>query len=133
MLRTRNKCIICKSNDLEKFITFENIPIYMGCQYDREILKNNQSWLICKKCDCILLEELIPLEILYKHSHNAGFGITWKKHYDDFSLYIINFCGQNICEIGAGNCKLANNLIEKKEDIIDYYILKKIILLMLIK
>lgn len=68
------------------------------------------------------MNDLIPLNILYKNSHNGGIGRTWDKHYKDYANYIVNFCGSDIIEIGAGNCRLASNLININKNINEYCI-----------
>ena len=118
----RTSCVICSKNNWDILYTFIQIPIFMGCQYDNDIIKHDQTWLICKDCGCIFLNDLIPLNILYKNSHNGGIGRTWDKHYKDYANYIVNFCGSDIIEIGAGNCRLASNLININKNINEYCI-----------
>ena len=109
----RMACPICISKKKEHLYTIKNMPIYFGCrEVSAETITSDQTFIICKNCSCIYVEELIDLELLYGHNHNTDIvGKTWKKHYELFYEFIFTESFANkklhILEIGDASAKLA--------------------------
>ena len=64
----------------------------------------------CKNCGCIQLSNLIPLDTLYKNSHNASVGKTWGRHHLEFYEFIKSYAKGTLVEVGGGNLHLAKYL-----------------------
>jgi len=112
----RNNCVICSSPFLEHLTTFNNMPVFPHFHLKNEIFKTeNQTWVICKECGCIQLENLIGLDELYGVSHNSITGKTWETHNNMFINYIEKNMGEKILEIGGGNLSICNILIKKEK------------------
>ena len=107
----RDKCLIC-NDETEHLYTFPDFPIYMGSS-DSIDLRQDQIWNICKSCGTIQLKELIELDVLYDEPHNPAIGATWKQHNKDFANYILKNRKGPILEIGGGNGKIANEVLQQ--------------------
>lgn len=116
----RNYCVVCKNKNSDVLHIFKNFPIFMGARQGDGLEYHDQKWMICKSCGCIYLGELIPLEILYKYSHNGGIGPSWNKHYEKYAEYIQKYCGTTVAEIGSGNCRLAEHILKQNNDVLTY-------------
>jgi len=119
----RISCVVCNS-EIEHILTFENFPIYMGTNTEKQNEVSNMKWSSCINCGCVQLQQLIKPEILYKEPHNPSIGKVWENHNNEFSDLISQYEHQRILEIGGANLKMAN-LISKKAnfvcyDVIDY-------------
>ena len=111
----RKNCVICNrklpGDEAGELYTLPKVPIHMGVVEERATegyiwTVQDQVWTCCYACDCVQLKYLIPLEVLYKNSHNSGkIGPSWENHHTKFSQFIIeNASGaKSIVEIGAGN------------------------------
>ncbi len=103
----RNKDIITGETDFEVLYTFLKFPVYMGttCDDITQDITADMCWNISKGSGMIQLSKLVPDNILYKKSHNAGIGAVWKEHYDAFADFIHENVedGSTIIEIGGGN------------------------------
>lgn len=122
----RNFCCICESEDLTFFMELKSFPILMGTtlkpsEGDKFV---DQKWVVCQKCGCLQLIDLIPLEVLYSEQHSAGaVGVIWQEHHRAFSKFILVDHPSNICEIGAAHGVLASNILNLKSDI-DYLVIE---------
>jgi len=110
----RNHCVVNNKNDLELLYSINNFPVFMGCvtHPPEDDIKTNMNWYISKSTGSIQLNPLIPLDILYKDSHDSGsVGNMWNLHHEAFSKFINKFSVTNVLEIGAGHGKLATNYL----------------------
>jgi 2-polyprenyl-3-methyl-5-hydroxy-6-metoxy-1,4-benzoquinol methylase len=115
----RNKCCICESIDLKFFFEILKFPIFMGTTLDSqtEDIFQDQKWVLCDKCGCLQLSELIPLKILYSKEHSAGaVGEIWKNHHKMFAYFILADAPKSICEIGSARCELASIILEENSE-----------------
>ncbi len=106
----RDECIIC-NGEIEHLYTFTDFPIYMGSSTAQDRRKD-QTWNICKSCGTIQLKDLVALDVLYDKPHNPAIGVTWDKHNKDFASYILQNSTGPIMEIGGGNGKIANKVLQ---------------------
>jgi hypothetical protein len=118
--KVRNKCVICNGTRLEHVYTFDLFPVYMGVSDNAVVdddIYNDMIWAICKDCGCVQLKYLVDLSILYHKGHNSGCGKTWQNHHEEFSEFVVKYCGSNILEIGGGNLKLADLVTDGRGDL----------------
>jgi len=114
----RENCVICNGDKFKSKILLHDVPIYMGVTnlpFETDIFFE-QNWIECNLCGCIQLSKLIPLSLLYSHSHNSVIGNIWHKHHFEFMKFVLKAKPENILEIGAGDGYLAN-LVLKNSDI----------------
>ena len=107
----RNFDVLNNSNQLETLQIIKNFPVFMGTvnHDNKQDLTAEMSWVISKKTGMIQLNKLIPLDILYKNSHESGvIGKLWDDHHSSFCRFIENYKHDQIIEIGGGNGILAN-------------------------
>lgn len=107
----RKNCISCNSNLIAQH-TIKDFPIFMGTttQEKNKDLSADMVFSKCESCNLIQLTDLIPLDILYKNSHNQPIGKTWINHHKKFSNFVLKFSRQNIIEIGGAHLMLARHL-----------------------
>ena len=87
---SRERDMLLGGADLEEICVFRNFPVYMGTteQDIGEDLFEDMQWMISRHSGMVQLGKVIPDKILYKISHNTGYGKTWKEHYHDFSKFL---------------------------------------------
>ena len=74
----------------------------------------DQEWSICKKCGCLQLVKLIPLDLLYSSSHHETVvGNMWNQHHQEFANFILKDNPSSICEIGSAQGFLASIILNK--------------------
>jgi 2-polyprenyl-3-methyl-5-hydroxy-6-metoxy-1,4-benzoquinol methylase len=114
---SRENCVICGSKELKPKIVLYDMPIYMGVSnYPADEDKFfEQNWAECVSCGCIQLKKLIPLNLLYSHSHNSVIGKIWHNHHLEFMKFVLEAKPDNILEIGAGDGYLANLILMNRE------------------
>ncbi len=101
------KCRFCNSSKLTKLISYENYPIFVGCE-DHEIEFDktcNFSIYHCDRCEIIQQMKIAPLEIMYKEQRAFGLGKIWGQHYDHFFRFMYQDmeASEVIAEVGGGN------------------------------
>jgi 2-polyprenyl-3-methyl-5-hydroxy-6-metoxy-1,4-benzoquinol methylase len=110
---------VITGNDLKIIHKFENFPVFFGCTDSpkKNDLAANMIWGIDSKSGAIQLTKLVPLEILYQEQHVDGTGLTWKKYYEDFAIFIQKQNPRNVLEIGGGAGQLAQNVTKASSKI----------------
>ena len=105
---------VITGSELEIIHKFKNFPVFFGCTDlpKKNDLVANMIWGIDPKSGAIQLTKLVPLKILYQEQHTDGTGLTWKKYYEDFAIFIQKQNTKNILEIGGGTGQLAQNVIK---------------------
>ena len=120
LTKKRDRCCIC-SNLLEnEDLVIKNVPIYMGTVRStfKEDKKYDQKWVICKKCGCIQLLELLPLEELYSKNHsNEVVGKIWNEHHKSFAQFIASNNPKNLIEVGGAHGYLATLIVENLKNV----------------
>ena len=112
----RPNCVICSNAIFSPTITLKNMPIYMGVATN-EIYNDlffDQRWAECSTCGCLQLNQLVPLDLLYSHSHNSVIGNIWKNHHLEFKKFVLENSPKTIIEIGGGDGYLANLILNDK-------------------
>ena len=111
----RKKCFLCKSADLKEICKIDNFPVFMGStkQNIEEDLYEDLIFQKCCNCGSAQIKNLIPLEVLYKDTHNNAVGGVWKSHHEQFSEFASPFATGNVIEIGGSNLIVANNLASR--------------------
>lgn len=107
----RNTCAICYG-ELKFIYRLDEMPINLACVnlYEKQQYNyDTMSFSMCSTCNTIQLDKLIPLDILYKTSHNTtSVGKTWENY---FILFINKIHGlindKIILEIGCPSGKIA--------------------------
>ncbi len=105
-MQERTRCAIGETPDLEPLYRFDSFPVFMGCtDEDPETdLHAPMDWWISKKSGLIQLKRLVPLDVLYAHSHGSGcIGGLWESHHNAFADFIRQFQPKAIIEIGGGH------------------------------
>jgi predicted SAM-dependent methyltransferase len=128
MNNLRIKCAVCHgklSSNLQNSILVDdnnisteknvykiyNIPTNLSCLENvEEYHYDTLSFAICMDCNTIQLDKLIPLNILYKNSHNnTSIGKVWENYFHFFVDNIKNkIINKTILEIGCPSGKIAN-------------------------
>lgn len=114
----RNQCPICGSSEYEKLYRIPKFPVFMGTVAAENIDNyhfESITYMVCKYCDCVFIEELIDPTLLYMNNHNTDIvGATWQKHYEDLVNFVLSSIksGSNILEIGDPSAKVANPCCE---------------------
>jgi hypothetical protein len=100
----RDKCVLC-SNPIVETISIPNMSVYIA----PTDLVANADFRIgeCISCGLPQLTELIPLETLYANTHYSALGKMWDDHFEEFSQFVINNCGDasRFLEIGDPSYK----------------------------
>lgn len=124
----RNKCVVSENEDLELIYSLKNFPVFMGCVEDKDSSKDEKldmNFFISRTTGSVQLNPLVPLSILYKDSHGSGsIGISWQKHHNEFSNFILKFNVKNIFEIGGGHGNLAKMYIDKNNNNVKWTVLE---------
>ena len=106
----RKKCVITEKKDLEHLHTIKNLAIYIGCtnKSQKKDIKEDMEVYISRSSGVIQLRKLLPLDVVYFEYHSEAVGKVWKKHFQEFSKFILkNNKSKKIIEIGGSNGHLA--------------------------
>jgi 2-polyprenyl-3-methyl-5-hydroxy-6-metoxy-1,4-benzoquinol methylase len=123
LCKERKLCILC---DLivDNILPFDlETPVFAGATTTniKDDLTSKFNIQYCNKCNSAQTKYLIPLEYLYQISHNQLVGDIWEQHHYDYANFIIKHNTEfNILEVGAGNMKLAKNIIDICQGILNY-------------
>jgi len=115
----RSTDLLSGDSDLEHLYTFEKFPVFMGCvEHDAtQDLLVDSIWEIGRETGIVQLKKLIPLHILYEHSHGSGdVGKVWQEHHSAFAKFIARYEPKSVLEIGGGHGRLAK-IYEEHSDI----------------
>ncbi len=114
----RQSCEIAHTEDLEDLYTLKDFPVFMGC-VDGEKSEDkchDMTWSISKSSGFLQLRELLPLELVYSMSHNAGVvGKVWDEHHESFAEFIRGFAPKHVLEIGGGSGILSYKYHDKED------------------
>lgn len=100
----REFCVYDKTK-INVIKTIKNFPVYCGQSEETQYDTLDLSFGISNN-GTIQTTSLVPLEILYKHSHNDAIGNTWEQHFKSLSSFISpHIHNKNIFEFGGGTCK----------------------------
>ena len=80
-----------------------------------EDLKVDMIFSQCKECGIVQLEELVPLDVLYRDAHNNSIGKVWQRHHLEFANFIKKYASGDVVEVGGAHLTLANHLIESED------------------
>jgi 2-polyprenyl-3-methyl-5-hydroxy-6-metoxy-1,4-benzoquinol methylase len=110
----RSTCVFSGAADLEPLHTFKDFPIFMGCTTSEQKQDKiaDMSWWISRTTGSIQLNPLIPLDVLYEHSHNDAVGSIWADHHERLSQFVAKFGGKAVLEIGGANGLLAQKFFK---------------------
>ena len=92
IITKRDTCCICSELLYREDLVIRNVAVYMGTvlTVSEEDKTYDQKWSVCKKCGCIQLLELLPLEELYsKNHHSEVVGQIWAEHHASFARFIL--------------------------------------------
>jgi hypothetical protein len=120
IITKRDICCICSELLNREDLVIRNVAVYMGTvlAVSEEDKKYDQKWGICKKCGCIQLLELLPLEELYsKNHHSEVVGQIWAEHHASFARFILYSNPNNVIEIGGAHGYLATLIINQSKEI----------------
>jgi 2-polyprenyl-3-methyl-5-hydroxy-6-metoxy-1,4-benzoquinol methylase len=118
-LINRSTDLLSGDSDLEHLHTFPKFPVFMGCvEHDaNQDLLVDSIWEIGRETGIVQLKQLIPLHILYEHSHGSGdVGKVWQEHHSEFAKFIARYEPKSVLEIGGGHGRLAK-IYEEHSDI----------------
>lgn len=109
----RNKCLITGNENVEHLFTFQKFPVYISCTDARleDDVFMDMKWSY-SRTGTVQLDELIPLDFLYKTHHNSGMvGNIWKNHHEIFFQFIKKYNANNILEIGGASGNLSSKFL----------------------
>mmetsp|Transcript_8142 Transcript_8142/g.37054 ORF Transcript_8142/g.37054 Transcript_8142/m.37054 type:complete len:401 (-) Transcript_8142:648-1850(-) len=116
-LTKRKKNYVTGTEDLEPLATFNSFPVGMYCVPVVSTLPEwttDMTWMISKSTGAIQLSNLIDVSILYDSQHESGaIGGLWRRHHEEFCLFIQSFCKKIVLEIGGGHGNLARMFVER--------------------
>lgn len=121
----RDTCCICNSNDIH--VLLEN-DLQSQLSLNMFEYKNKNplipyNILICNKCNSAQNKYLGDLKLVYESNHQDSFSKTKTDKHNLFKDFILeNKDIKSICEPGAANALLANNIV--KESNIEYNIIE---------
>ena len=102
----RFKDVYSGSDILEEIYTIKDFPVFCGQSDNKNIFRSHMSFCI-SRYGVIQLGELIPLDILYSHSHNDAYGKTWDLHNIAFSEFLKQYIrNKRVVEYGSGSGKI---------------------------
>jgi len=115
-LYKRNNCIICKNN-LCLINKFKQFPIMAISNNNVKNEYYDLNIMVCEKCNCLQLENLVDPYILYSKNYmNATYSTLWTNHNIFFINFILNNTIElNFLEIGSNKGELYNLLNNKKK------------------
>ena len=105
-------CCVLSQDRLRSLFTIENFPIMFSCtDQDPSLdIRADMAWGIGEKNGLVQLLKLIPMEDLYKDSHNPGtVGKIWEEHHKKFADFIKVYAFSNVLEVGGA----AGTLVER--------------------
>lgn len=111
----RAKCAVSGDSEFE-LLSSGDYPLFCGCTDapECEDIIARMDFAISKPSGVVQLKNLIPLETLYAHGHDAGaVGALWERHHGAFADFVMGFSPQKVLEIGGGHGKLAQKCLEK--------------------
>jgi hypothetical protein len=109
MKNIRTECVICGSTDINEFMTFKEMPVYMGVSEDKKFIYDDMIFNSCTNCKNIQLGKVLDPDIVYAHNHNIEIvGDLWTNHYLEFIDFINDKINEKtILEIGDPSAKIA--------------------------
>ena len=117
----REKCVLCGTSSFHPALRIPNFPVFMGTSASESSETDkimDQVWVSCEKCGTLQLSELVPLDILYQQNHNDAIGPTWELHASELVDFLLQSENpRSILEIGAGDGKIAQKILEKRPDL----------------
>lgn len=122
----QRSCDVISSSEMEDLGGLKSFPIYMGCvSYPQsEDIYADMLWHISPHNGLLQLKSLIPLEILYAESHDAGtVGNIWMKHHKAFANFIREYNPLSLLEIGGAH-GILSKLYQEDSINIDWTILE---------
>lgn len=114
----RKRCCICEDNNtLCNIHCLNSVPVKLICTEIPQCDVFPLSFSQCNNCNTIQLDELIPLDILYKGSHNlVSVGNIWKNYFNLFINKIQAIIeNKTVLEIGCPSGKIALNSTNYKK------------------
>jgi hypothetical protein len=120
IITKRDTCCICSELLYREDLVIRNVAVYMGTvlAVSEEDKTYDQKWSVCKKCGCIQLLELLPLEELYsKNHHSEVVGQIWAEHHASFARFILYSNPNNVIEVGGAHGYLANLIMNQSKEI----------------
>lgn len=113
----RKNCVLSKKDKLLKFVSLKSFPVFIGCtnQNKNKDLFFDMDWSIGKSSGLIQLKNLIDQKLIYSDYHSEAVGEVWANHHKEFSKFVINYCDENIIEMGGGANNLANLCVKNKK------------------
>lgn len=118
----RQSCVVCGSCEFQMIAEFPTFPI-MAVSNDSVPSYFTKCVMVCKKCQCLQLKNLVDPKILYSSAYmNAAFSPAWSDHHNSFCDFIIkNTDVARFLEIGANKGTLYSLLKQKRN--IEYFTL----------
>ena len=113
-------CDVISSTQMEELGGLKSFPVFMGCvsHSQSEDIYADMLWHISPENGLLQLKHLIPLDILYSQSHDAGLvGKIWMNHHQSFADFIRKYSPDSILEIGGAHGILSKLYLNRSEDI----------------
>ncbi len=88
---------------LAQFLPF---PTFMGCVDHDPALDEyvNMNWLLSERRAPVIVEPVLPPELIYIANHNDSVGELWRAHHELFGEYVVkHMIGGGVYEIGGAH------------------------------
>jgi hypothetical protein len=122
----RHSCIICKNTKFELINSFPKFPIMAISNDDATDAFFDFNLIVCEKCNCLQLQNLIDPAILYSNVYmNSTHSPSWHDHHIAFGDFILkNTNEKSFLEVGANTgalYKIMSNTRALDYTILDMY------------
>jgi predicted SAM-dependent methyltransferase len=113
----KTNCTICNSERLEKIISIEKFPVFMGATDlpKDSFIYNDLIYCSCSDCNNLQILDLIDLNILYQENHNTEVvGKIWENHNLAFANFIKQSKPDIVLEIGSPSATVYKKIQNEK-------------------
>ncbi len=121
-----NRCTVCNSENVEKIILLENIPVHCNLMWESEVdainaPKGNLDLVYCKNCNHVFNKAFDPslMEYTQAYENSLHFSPKFQEYADSLASQLVeqyNLRNKTIIDIGCGKgdflkqiCKLGKN------------------------
>lgn len=103
----------------EVLLNFGKMPTFMGCVDPETSPSNDLFWAMkwgLKDDSTFGVIDPPRAELIYLGQHNELVGLTWQNHLQKFAEYVSDRIGGVVLEIGAGHCRLSQEICKFKSE-----------------
>jgi hypothetical protein len=113
-LTQRRACAACGGGELVALLAIDDVPVHMGVTEqaaDADVVLP-QLWATCRRCGCVQLAALAPLDLVYQSQHNGAVGGVWARHHGALATFVARRAPRRVVEVGGGAGGLAKRYVD---------------------